>query len=203
MENSEIAVDSLDKRLAAGSRDEKIRAYYQLNRWMKDGTLGAERIESLFEMHRMTASDALDRDAMTAAELAVAARTEPLLEIGGHTMTHARLALLDEATALEDIRQNKARLESIVDREVRHFAYPYGDEASCGAREFRLAKAAGFETAVTSRIGNLFPDHMQHRWCLPRLRFLGPCENLGFMECQRSGAVTALATRFGNPVKLG
>jgi peptidoglycan/xylan/chitin deacetylase (PgdA/CDA1 family) len=203
MENSEIAVDSLDKRLATGSRDEKIRAYYKLKRWMKDGTLGAERIESLFKMHRLTASDALDRDAMTVAELAAAARTEPLLEIGGHTMTHTRLALLDEATALDDIRHNKTQLESIVDREVRHFAYPYGDEASCGARDFRLARAAGFESAVTSRIGNLFPDHMQHRWCLPRLRFLGPCENLGFMESQRSGAVTALATRFGNPIRLG
>jgi hypothetical protein len=94
------------------------------------------------------------------------------------------------------------QLESIADREVRHFAYPFGDAMSCGARDFRLAQAAGFETAVTTRIGNLFPDHLQHRWCLPRLRFLGPCESLGFMESQRSGAVTALATRFGNPVRL-
>jgi peptidoglycan/xylan/chitin deacetylase (PgdA/CDA1 family) len=202
LDNSAITVDALDQRLLTGSRDEKIRAYYKLKRWMRDGTLGTERIDSVFEMHRMMAADALDRDAMTAAELAAAARTEPLLEIGGHTTAHARLAQLDEATASDDIRRNKMQLESIADREVRHFAYPFGDEASCGAREFRLAAAAGFQTAVTSRIGNLFPDHRQHRWCLPRLRFLGPCENLGFMESQRSGAVTALATRFGNPVRL-
>jgi peptidoglycan/xylan/chitin deacetylase (PgdA/CDA1 family) len=202
MENSTVVVDSLHRRLATGSREEKLRAFYQLKRWMKDGTLGTERIDAVFAMHRMTAGDALDRDALTVAELAAAARAEPLLEIGGHTTTHARLALLDEPTAADDIRRNKTQLESIVDREVRHFAYPFGDEASCGAREFRLAEAAGFETAVTSRVGNLFPDHQQHRWCLPRLRFLGPCENLGFMECQRSGAVTALATRFGNPVRL-
>lgn len=202
LENSSIAVDALSERLVAGSRDEKLRAFYQLKRWIKEGKLGTERLAELFEMHRMTASDALDRDAMTVAELGAAARSEPLLEIGGHTTTHARLASLDEAAAADDIRRNKRQLEAIVDREVRHFAYPYGDEASCGTREFRLAKAAGFASAVTSRIGNLFPDHFQHRWCLPRLRFLGPCENLGFMESQRSGAVTALATRFGNPVRL-
>jgi peptidoglycan/xylan/chitin deacetylase (PgdA/CDA1 family) len=202
MDNSAITVDALGERLIACSRDEKLRAYYKLKRWMSDGALGPEQISSLFETHRITASDALDRDALTVAELAAAARTEPLLEIGGHTMTHSRLALLDEATASDDMRQNKTQLESIADREVRHFAYPYGDALSCGAREFRLAKAAGFETAVTTRIGNLFPDHMQHRWCLPRLRFLGPCESVGFMESQRSGAVTALATRFGNPVML-
>jgi peptidoglycan/xylan/chitin deacetylase (PgdA/CDA1 family) len=202
MENSTIVIDSLGERLATSSRDEKLRAFYKLKRWMKDGTLGTERIDVVFETHRMTAADAIDRDAMTSAELAVAARTEPLLEIGGHTTTHARLASLDEASASDDIRRNKTQLEQLTDREIRHFAYPYGDAASCGAREFRLAEAAGFETAVTSRIGNLFTDHLQHRWCLPRLRFLGPCENLGFMESQRSGAVTALATRFGNPVRL-
>ena len=149
MENSSIAVDALGERLAAASRDEKLRALHQLKRWIKQGKLTNERLDELFRMHRMTASDALDRDAMTAAELAAAARTEPLLEIGGHTTTHARLASLDEAAAADDIRRNKLQLEAIIDREVRHFAYPYGDEASCGAREFRLAKAAGFATAVT------------------------------------------------------
>jgi Polysaccharide deacetylase len=197
-----IAVDCVSQRLAAGSRAEKRQAFYQLKRWMKDGVLGPEQMQSVFETHRMTASDALDRDAMTVAELAAAARIEPLLEIGGHTTTHARLASLDEAAASDDIRRNKTQLETIIDREVRHFAYPFGDAASCGAREFRLAKAAGFESAVTTRLGNLFPEHLQHLWCLPRLRFLGPCESRGFMECQRSGAVTALATRFGNPVRL-
>jgi peptidoglycan/xylan/chitin deacetylase (PgdA/CDA1 family) len=202
MDNSKIDIDFLGERLAAGSPDEKIAAYRKLNRLMKDSLLGAEGVRSLFERYRMAAGEALERDALTPAELSAAARTEPLLEIGGHTVTHTRLALLDEAAALHDIKHNKTQLESIVDRQVRHFAYPFGDEASCGSREFRLANAAGFQTAVTSRIGNLFPDHKEHRWCLPRLRFLGPCENLGFMEAQRSGFVTALATRFGDPVRL-
>jgi peptidoglycan/xylan/chitin deacetylase (PgdA/CDA1 family) len=201
-DNCAIDVEALEQRLIMGSRQEKIQAYYKLKRWMKDGTLGPEALSSLFETYRMTASEALDRDALTVGELASAARSEPLLEIGGHTTTHRRLALLDEATASDDVRRNKTQLETIIDREVRHFAYPFGDAVSCGAREFRLAKAAGFATAVTTRVGNLFADHARHRWCLPRLRFLGPCEGLGFMECQRSGAITAVATRFGNPVRL-
>jgi peptidoglycan/xylan/chitin deacetylase (PgdA/CDA1 family) len=203
MDNSTIAVDAVGERLITGTREQKIQAYYKLTRWMNDGTLAPEAISSLFESHRVTTTEALDQDALTAAELAAAARSEPLLEIGGHTTTHSRLALLDEATASDDIRQNKRQLESIIDREVRHFAYPFGDPASCGSREFGMAKAAGFATAVTTRIGNLFSDHLQHRWCLPRLRFLGPGEGLGLMESQRSGLVTAVATRLGNPVRLG
>jgi peptidoglycan/xylan/chitin deacetylase (PgdA/CDA1 family) len=182
--------------------EEKIRAYRKLVRWVEDGTLGVERLATLFERNHITASEALDRDAMSIAELAAVARAEPLLEIGGHTTTHTRLSLLDESAALSELGRNKRQLESIVEREVRHFAYPFGDPASCGERDFCLARAAGFKTAVTTRIGNLFPDHLEHRFALPRLRFIGPCESLGFMESQRSGAVTALETRFGNPVRL-
>jgi len=51
--------------------------------------------------------------------------------------------MLDESAVLNDLGQNKRQLESIIDREVRHFAYPFGDPASCSERDFRLAKAAG------------------------------------------------------------
>jgi peptidoglycan/xylan/chitin deacetylase (PgdA/CDA1 family) len=202
LDNSAIKGGVLDEHVPIRSWVEKIRAYRKLVRWVGDGTVGVERLAALFERNHIMASDALDRDAISVAELAAAAQAEPLLEIGGHTATHTRLSLLDESAALTDLGQNKRKLEAIIEREVRHFAYPFGDSASCDERDFRLAKAAGFKTAVTTRIGNLFPDHLEHRFALPRLRFVGPCESLGFMESQRSGAVTALETRFGNPVRL-
>jgi peptidoglycan/xylan/chitin deacetylase (PgdA/CDA1 family) len=202
MDNAIIEIDPVNRRLVTRTRVEKRRAYDKLMRWMGDGTLDAKARDALFAKYRVTVSAALDRDAMTAAELAAAVRTEPLIEIGGHTKTHARLTALDDVSAAADISQNKAELEAIIDREVRHFAFPFGDPTSCDAREFQLANAAGFASAVTTRIGNLFAEHLRHPWCLPRLRFLGPCESLGFMESQRSGAVTALTKRFGDPVVL-
>jgi peptidoglycan/xylan/chitin deacetylase (PgdA/CDA1 family) len=201
-DNSTIVGGLLDEHLPTNSWQEKIRAYRKLVRGVRDGTLGAERLAAVFEKNHITATDALDRDALSVAELAAVARAEPLVEIGGHTTTHTRLSMLDESGVLNDLGQNKRQLESIIQREVRHFAYPFGDSASCGERDFRLANAAGFKTAVTTRIGNLFQDHLEHRFALPRLRFIGPCESLGFMESQRSGAVTALETRFGNPVRV-
>jgi peptidoglycan/xylan/chitin deacetylase (PgdA/CDA1 family) len=199
MEN--LAVEVVDSRIPMGSPKDKIRAYKKLMGWIEDGTLRAGRLAALFEQYHLAATEALDRDALNENELAKASREEPLLEIGGHTSTHDRLTELDDLTASTTIRENKIQLESIIEREVRHFAYPFGDANSCGEREFRLAEAAGFATAVTTRIGNLFSAHLERPLCLPRLRFLGPCESVGFMECQRSGAVTALMTRFGNPVR--
>ena len=193
--------DVLKERLPMTSIEEKLRAYKKVRGWIQDGTIGPAALEMLFEQHRVPISDCLDRDAFNTREL-VQASKEPLLEIGAHTVSHRRLSELDEQSALDDMKQNKLQLEGLIERNVRHFCYPFGDEASCSEREFRLAGAAGFETAVTSRIGNLFPDHLLHRFALPRLRFLGPCEGLGFMESQRSGAVTALQTRLGNPIRV-
>jgi peptidoglycan/xylan/chitin deacetylase (PgdA/CDA1 family) len=192
--------DVLKERLSMTSVEEKRRAYIKIRGWLEDGTIGQEAREMLFAQHRVPISDCLDQDAFSVSEL-VEASKEPLLEIGGHTVSHRRLLQLDEKSAFEEMLHNKRQLESIIGREVQHFCYPYGDEISCGEREFRLAERAGFKAAVTSRIGNLFPEHLQHLFALPRLRFLGPCEGLGFMECQRYGAVTALQTRFGNPVR--
>jgi peptidoglycan/xylan/chitin deacetylase (PgdA/CDA1 family) len=193
--------DVLPERLQMTSIEDKRKAYRKLRGWVQDGTLGRAQRDALFEQHRVSTADCLDRDAFTARELAAACR-ESMLEIGAHAKTHARLSQLGEEAALDDMRLNKVQLEGIIERDVHHFAFPFGDEASCGEREFRLAEAARFKTAVTSRIGNVFPDHLKHRFAIPRLRFLGPCEGVGFMESQRCGVITAISTRFGNPVRL-
>jgi peptidoglycan/xylan/chitin deacetylase (PgdA/CDA1 family) len=197
MDHTKTIGDALPARLDMGSASEKIRAYQKLSHWIRNGTLDQGRLETMFGQHHVTVSDCLDRDAFSFSELAEAAHNEPLLEIGAHTQTHPRLASLDGETVECEMRENRACLEKIVEREIRHFAYPYGDRHSCGEREFEVAKLVGFETAVTTRIGNLFPNHAQHRWSLPRLRFIGPCETLGFIESQRSGIVTAVETAVG------
>jgi peptidoglycan/xylan/chitin deacetylase (PgdA/CDA1 family) len=197
MDHTKTIGDAVPERLDMTSASEKLRAYKKLLHWMKNGTLDQDRLEMMFSQHNVTVSDCLDRDALSQTELAEVAHNEPLVEIGAHTQTHPRLSSLDRKTAEDEMRENKAYLEEIIDREIRHFAYPYGDHQSCGEREFELAKLVGFESAVTTRIANLTSSHAQQRWSLPRLRFIGPCETLGFIESQRSGIVTALASAVG------
>ena len=56
--------------------------------------------------------------------------------IGAHTFTHPVLPSLDASAARREIVDAASRLEEIVGRPVRHFAYPYGLK---GARETALA----------------------------------------------------------------
>ena len=53
---------------------------------------------------------------------------------------------------------SRARIEDVLQRPVVHFAYPYGDRIAAGPREFAIARAAGFKTAVTTRPGMMFAE---------------------------------------------
>jgi peptidoglycan/xylan/chitin deacetylase (PgdA/CDA1 family) len=147
----------------------------------------------------LSPEDVLDIHALTTSDLKVLAQ-DPLVEIGGHTDTHRPLSELTVSDARHDIARNRAYLEGLIQTEVRHFAYPFGDARACAEREFALCAEMGFRSATTARIGNLFLEHKDQKTALPRLRFNGDCESIGFLECQRTGATNAIATRFGKPV---
>ncbi|MCC6146996.1 MAG: polysaccharide deacetylase family protein [Anaerolineaceae bacterium] len=95
--------------------------------------------------------------------------SDPLVTISAHTAHHYALSKLDETTAREEIMGGKARIEEELQREVRHFAYPYGSPNEAGRREFALAEKCGFQTAATTRFANVFRAHRKHLHALPRL----------------------------------
>ena len=80
---------------------------------------------------------------------------DPLVGIGAHTISHCNLAKQTVETPSGDGREPRADRERSA-APVLHLAYPYGDRVAAGAREFTLARAAGFKTAVTTRPGMIF-----------------------------------------------
>ena len=91
---------------------------------------------------------------------------------------------------------SRARIESLLRRPVLHLAYPYGDRSAAGAREFALARAAGFKTAVTTRPGMIFPESAQHLTALPRVSLNGNHQDTRILPVLTSGAATAMWNGF-------
>jgi peptidoglycan/xylan/chitin deacetylase (PgdA/CDA1 family) len=98
---------------------------------------------------------------------------DPDVTFGAHTLTHPMLAKHDERTVRHEMAESKRIIEQRLGRAVRHFAYPVGDAASAGPREFRLAQEAGFATALATRPGHVFPAHAGHLHALPRVSVNG------------------------------
>ena len=121
---------------------------------------------------------------------------DPLLTIGAHTITHCNLARQTEAIASHEMAISRARIESALQRPVVHLAYPYGDRVAAGAREFALAHAAGFKTAVTTRPGMIFPESAEHLTALPRVSLNGNYQDTRIFPVLTSGAATAMWNGF-------
>jgi peptidoglycan/xylan/chitin deacetylase (PgdA/CDA1 family) len=121
---------------------------------------------------------------------------DPLVTIGAHTITHCNLAKQPEATATFEIEASRARIEAALQRQVAHLAYPYGDRVAAGPREFAIAKASGFKTAVTTRPGMIFPESAAHLTALQRVSLNGNYQDERIIPVLTSGAATAVWNGF-------
>ena len=121
---------------------------------------------------------------------------DPLVAIGAHTVSHCNLAQQREEVAREELVVSRARIEEKLQRPILHLAYPYGDRAAAGPREFALAGAAGYKTALTTRPGMLFRENAGHLTALPRVSLNGNYQDERVLPVLTSGAATAMWNGF-------
>jgi peptidoglycan/xylan/chitin deacetylase (PgdA/CDA1 family) len=197
-----IDVPALGRTLDTSTFHNKVRAYRSLCAAVNTDALSAEVVSDLLRKHGISTEAILDKDALTETELREMGKSE-LVAIGAHTHSHPQLAHLSLTDARREITANKQWLEEITGREVHHFAYPYGDSASCGEREFTLVRDIGFRSGLTTRIGNLRRKHASYPTELPRLRPFNEHESIRLLEFQRSGAANTVAAFFGGGANTG
>ena len=68
------------------------------------------------------------------------------ITFGSHTATHPRLTWIGDAPAARELQSSRADLTHALDVEPRAVSYPFG---ACGAREFALAREAGYDIGFT------------------------------------------------------
>lgn len=86
---------------------------------------------------------------MTADELRRLA-SGGLIDIGAHTVTHARLSSLAEDAQRREITESKRTLEDFLGRPITAFSYPFGNHADYTADTVRLVREAGYEYACSN-----------------------------------------------------
>lgn len=100
---------------------------------------------------------------MTTEELVVFAE-HPLVDIGGHTVRHPTLPVLDETSALAEIETGLVRLAEILGTRPRLFAYPHGEGTR---RTASIVASSGVSHAFTTADRWVSPLDTPRR--LPRL----------------------------------
>ena len=193
LERDEVLLDGQVIRL---SKPEQRRATYQRIAAKWDGP-DASRYYAAF-----CAENRVDMDAMHWAhaitwEMLEVLAHDPLIEIGAHTVSHARISSLTSEQALAELEGSRLRLNERLGINVQHFAFPYGRSGDCGPRDFALAREAGFLSAATTRKGLVRGG--QDRFSLPRNTVNGSHRSVAAMEMHLLG-LTGIAARIAGRV---
>lgn len=109
------------------SADDRERAVDAIRAWANDVDLSSDSRPLTADQVRQLASG-------------------PLVEVGGHSVSHPSLPQLHRREQAREIAENKAQLEALVGRPLRHFAYPHGDYSD---DTVALVEAAGYRSACT------------------------------------------------------
>ncbi|SMC39263.1 polysaccharide deacetylase family protein [Rhizobium sp. RU36D] len=198
LQNEAVDIEAMGQRLVCGDGPSRNAALRHVTTWIGTDLDRAEALKATFARYGLSLPQLVAEVAMDETELRAFA-AHPLVTIGGHTTTHRFLSRLDDDTARRDIADNKAWLENLLQKTVRHFAYPYGSAGACGAREAGFVREAGFASAYSTRTGHLFPDHLKTPYLLPR-EDAGAHQSAAQLKNRLSGVNRALATGFGNPI---
>lgn len=69
---------------------------------------------------------------------------------GAHTMTHPVVSQLDAQELRYELRQSKQAIESRLQTQVRHFAFPFGDAKACGKAAPGMLRELGYSSGATT-----------------------------------------------------
>jgi peptidoglycan/xylan/chitin deacetylase (PgdA/CDA1 family) len=163
-----VAIEAMGRRFDCPDLPTKIAALTEVERWVHQDFRRKEMLKIAFDAAGVSFPALNKRYFLNEQELQELSR-HPLACVGAHTSSHAALATLDRETARREMADNRVYLEQLIQRPVRHFAYPYGEPSASGAREVTLAAELGFATAVTTRHGQLLKEHANTPCALPRI----------------------------------
>ncbi|MDE1936484.1 polysaccharide deacetylase family protein [Bradyrhizobium sp.] len=170
---------------------EKNQLYEFLSQWMR--SLQAEDLSaSIKDLCTRYAVDltALSREAaLDWGDLATLA-ADPLVTIGSATVNYPVLSNMKDAGALREMTMGKAVIQTALRREVRHFAYPFGDRQSWQRKHMAMAEEAGFVSAVSAVPGVIEPAGHTPLFALPRIRWDGRLQSLRALRVILAGAAS-------------
>jgi peptidoglycan/xylan/chitin deacetylase (PgdA/CDA1 family) len=193
----EVEIGGVTTRLGTATSTEKCNAFQRLHGWLR----GLPEHELRRAMSALCTRHGVD-EAAICPDLCLSwdelkqLQSEPLITIGAHSLSHCNLARQGQEIARREIADSRARIEAELQRPIAHLAYPYGDRAAAGSREFLLATAAGFKTAVTTRPGMIFAENAAHPTALPRVSLNGHYQDARVLPVLTSGAATAMWNGF-------
>ncbi|MGB8401883.1 polysaccharide deacetylase family protein [Bradyrhizobium sp.] len=189
-----LVIDRKERHFAIQGTSEKYQLYEFLSGWMR--TLTPPDLS--FAIHDLCKRHSVDLAALSRSlsmdwdDLASLA-ADPQVTIASATVNYPALANLRDVEAQREMAMGKAVAQAAFQRDVRHFAYPFGDRGSFCRQHLAMAEQAGFISAATAIPGVVQAQGSTNLHALPRLAWDGRQRSLRMMRVLLSGMTFAPA----------
>ena len=183
-----LVIDRTERRFDIGHTSEKYQLYEFLERWMRS-LAPADLSSAIKDLCRRYSVDlaALSREASMDWDGLAKLAADPLVTIGNATVNYPVLSNLKDATALREMTMGRAVAQAAFQRDVRHFAYPFGDRAAFRRQHVAMADEAGFVSAASAISGIVEAGGRTNLHVLPRIAWDGRQRSLRAMRVILSG----------------
>jgi peptidoglycan/xylan/chitin deacetylase (PgdA/CDA1 family) len=183
-----LMMDRGEQRFDIAHAAEKYQLYAFLQGWMRSLPPAdlATAIKDLCTRYSIDL-EALSREASMGWEDLAQLAADPLVTFGSATVNYPILSNLKDADALREMTMGRAVAEAAFHRDVRHFAYPFGDRSAFRRHHVAMADQAGFASAASAISGVVAAEGRTNLHALPRIAWDGRRRSLRVMRVILSG----------------
>jgi peptidoglycan/xylan/chitin deacetylase (PgdA/CDA1 family) len=188
-----LVIDRRERHFGTRTVAEKYQAHEFLESWLRS-LAPAELSAAIRDLCRRYSVDLekLSREAVMDWGDLTRLAADPNVTIGSATVNYYALANLKDAAALREMTMGKAVAETALQREIRHFAYPFGDPSSWRRTHMVMAaEESGFASAVSTIPGIVEAAGRTNLYALPRMSWDGRLRSLRGMRVLLSGVTFA------------
>jgi len=183
-----LVMDRKEQRFNVANTSEKYQLYDFLEGWMRslpppDLSVAINDLCKRYSVDLVGLSRDASMDWNDLTKLAA----DPLVTIGSATVNYPVLSNLRDADASREMTMGRAVAQAAFRRDVRHFAYPFGDRASWRRQHAAMAEEAGFASAVSAISGVVETEGRTSLYALPRVAWDGRQHSLRIMRVMLSG----------------
>jgi peptidoglycan/xylan/chitin deacetylase (PgdA/CDA1 family) len=183
-----LVMDRTERHFIIESTSEKYQLYDFLQGWMRslsppDLSTAIRDICTRYSVDLAAISREASMDWRDLAKLAA----DPNVTIGSATVNYPVLSNLRDADAQREMTMGRAVAQAAFRRDIKHFAYPFGDSAAFRRQHVTMAAEAGFASAASAISGVVRAEGRTNLHALPRIAWDGRQRSLRIMRVLVSG----------------
>ena len=183
-----LVIDRKERHFAARTTSEKYQVYEFLVSWMRtlsppDLSFAINDLCKRYSVDLAGLSRGVSMDWDDLTTLAA----DPNVTIGSATVNYPVLSNLKDADAQREMAMGKAVAEAAFHRNVKHFAYPFGDRDAFRRTHVAMAQEMGLASAATVLPAVVESKGYSNLHVLPRVAWDGRQRSLRMMRVILSG----------------